>query len=216
MYVFFLSVACVSISKFLIIFFYLLWFRAAHTMVEAAGEAHADEEIDGEEKPDASRAVYNVTFPAPKEPHASDGTVLKAPGSYTQQQLLHAMLDAVQKTQGPRLTPLRLKLMADFREKHANGFTHDHLAVLAEHPFRFGPLKKVSRHCLVMLSNYLGGASSHMFSCTSGVHMAATETNSVRFCRESGPASNGISFPAAAKHNKNMRVKFDLIVGLSQ
>ena len=107
--------------------------------------------MDGEEKPDASRAVCNVTFPAPKEPRAADGTVLKTPGSYTQKQLILAMLDAVQKTQGPRLSALRLKLMADFREKHTNGLIHDHLAVLAEHPFRFGPLKKVSRDCLVML-----------------------------------------------------------------
>jgi hypothetical protein len=126
-------------------------------MLESPAEPHEEEEVDGEEKADASRAVYNVTLPAPKTARAADGTVLKAPRSYTQKQLVQAMLDAVQKTQGPRLAPLRLKLMADFREKHANGMIHDHLAVLAEHAFRFGPLKKV------LLRDY--GLATH-WSCT--------------------------------------------------
>ena len=127
-------------------------------MLEAPAEPHQDdEEADGEEKPDASRAVYNVTFSHPKFPNAACGRALKPPGSYSQKELIGAMLDAVQKTQGPRLAALRLKLMADFREKHADGNVHDHLAVLGERCFRFSPLKKV------LLQDY--GLATH-WSCT--------------------------------------------------
>ena len=77
-------------------------------MVEAPAEPHQDEEADGEEKPDASRSVYNVTFAHPKLARAACGRALKPPGSYTQKQLIAAMLDAVQKTQGPRLSALAL------------------------------------------------------------------------------------------------------------
>ena len=101
-----------------------------------------DIEDIGEENAKKVRQVYLVTFPHPKKQKAENGIALKAPSSYTKQQLIDAMLDVVTKTQGPRLAPLRLLLMAIFREQHAMGDLHDHLAVLAATCFRFGPLKR--------------------------------------------------------------------------
>jgi len=111
-------------------------------LVEAEVEPHQEEEDLGEERPDASKSVYNVTFPAPKAARTKDGTPLRAPKSYTQKQMIQAMLTCVEETQGPRLAPLRLRLMADYREKHKDGEVHDHLALLAERCFRFNPVKK--------------------------------------------------------------------------
>ena len=101
-----------------------------------------DIEDIGEENPTKSRQVYLVTFPHPKKQKAENGIVLKAPSSYTKQQLIDAMLDVVSKTQGPRLAPLRLLLMAISTEQHAMGDLHDHLAALAATCFRYGPLKR--------------------------------------------------------------------------
>ena len=126
-------------------------------LVESAAHPHQDEEDDlGEEKPDVSKSCWIVTMPYPTSTRAGDGTRLKAPDEYTAKQIIEAMLDVCEKTQGPRLAPLRLLLMCDFREKHKNGKPHDHLAVKADRCFRFAPLKKR------LLQDY--GLASH-WSC---------------------------------------------------
>ena len=146
----------------------MLWFKhqsstlanfLLHRMALPPQPQNADDENDalGEEKPDSAKSMYFVTFSHPKSERAADGTRLRSPSSYTQKQVIEAMLDAVAKTQGPRLATLRLKLMADFREKHQDGHAHDHVAVLAEKCFRFAPLKKV------LLRDY--GLASH-WSCS--------------------------------------------------
>ena len=117
----------------------------------------AEEESIGEEEETASKRVYLVTFSHPKAATAKDGAALRAPSSYTRKQIAEAMLDAVEKTNGSRLTPLRLQLMCVFREKHGSGALRDHLGLLAARAFRFRPLK------LVLLRDY--GLASH-WSCT--------------------------------------------------
>lgn len=80
----------------------------------------------GEENDKAARTIYLVTLPHPKTSCAQDGTVLKAPSSYTRKQIIQAFLAAMQSTQAGRNTPLRLLLMCVFREKHAKGWTISH------------------------------------------------------------------------------------------
>ena len=123
-------------------------------LVEAEATPHEEDEDMGEERADASKSAYNVTFPAPKTARAKDGTPLRAPKSYTQKQIIEAMLSCVEDTQGPRLTALRLKLMCDFREKHKDGEDHDHLAMLADRCFRFNPLKKCLLHKFGLASHW--------------------------------------------------------------
>ena len=65
----------------------------------------------GEELANKSKQVNLTTFPHPVEETAQDGTRLKAPSSYSKRQILEAIVDVVEKTQGPRLAPLRLELM---------------------------------------------------------------------------------------------------------
>ena len=116
----------------------------------------------GEELANKSKQVYLTTFPHPVEETAQDGTRLKAPSSYSKRQILEAIVDVVEKTQGPRLAPLRLELMCLFREKHQGGDLHDHVALLADRCFRFLPLKRQ------LLRDY--GLASH-WSCThNGYH----------------------------------------------
>jgi hypothetical protein len=136
-------------------------------LVEAGATPHEESEDIGEEKADASKSLYNVTFPAPKTERAKDGTLLRAPKSYTQKQMIEAMLSCVEETQGPRLAPLRLKLMCDFREKHKDGEEHDHLAVLAHRCFRFGPLKKCLLHKFGLASHWACHHDTYA-SCSTG------------------------------------------------
>ena len=108
----------------------------------------------GEEDLKASNSMYLVTFSHPKQARAKDGTPLKAPSEYTRREILDAMVHAVESTQGPRLAPLRLLLMACFREKHGNGKEHDHVPVLAQHCFRFNPIKQFLLHHFGLASHW--------------------------------------------------------------
>ena len=116
-----------------------------------------DEEDIGKEDNKASKKVYLVTFPHPKKDKAANGMKLKPPSSYTKREITAAMLDAVEKTQGPRLTPQRLLMMSVFRERHRDGPFHFHAPVMAQRQFRFQPLKDV------LLRDY--GLASH-WSCS--------------------------------------------------
>jgi len=99
-----------------------------------------------------SKRVYLVTLPCPRH-----GWNLRSPGSYTREDISNAILDAVSETQGNRVTPLSVLRMCVFRERHADGGEHDHIALLADRCFRWAPLKRV------LFSKY--GLASH-WSCS--------------------------------------------------
>ena len=98
-------------------------------------EAQEEEDI-GEENDKASKSAYLITFSHPKLATTRDGIELKAPSTYSRRQILEAIIDCIEKTQGARLQRLNLKLMCCFREKHAGGDLHDHVAILADRGFR--------------------------------------------------------------------------------
>ena len=77
-----------------------------------------------------------ITFLYSQIDKSDTGVTLKAPSSYTKQQMVEAMLDAAGQTQGPRATPLRFLRLAIFREKHLHGEWRDHVAMLASLCFR--------------------------------------------------------------------------------
>jgi hypothetical protein len=122
----------------------------------------ADGEDLGQEKPLHPKKVYLVTFSHPKESFAADGTALKAPGAYSREEVGKALLDAVEKTQGPRQTPLIVQQLSVFREKHGHGAVHYHVPLLAVRTFRFQPLKDI------LLHDY--GLASHWSCSHDGYH----------------------------------------------
>ena len=130
---------------------------AGGEQAQGTGNVEQQGEDIGVENFQAARKTYLVTFPHPKQDAAANGMKLKAPSSYTKRQITEAMLDAVEKTQGPRLAPLRLLRSSVFRERHEGGDPHDHMAMLGSKCFRFQPLK------LVLLKDY--GLASH-WSCS--------------------------------------------------
>ena len=132
---------------------------------------------DGE----ALSAVYLITFAAvleetaqnattpffvisahPQRDRSDTGVTLKAPSSYTKQQMVEAMLDAVGQTQGSRATPLRLLRLAVFREKHSHGEWHDHVAMLASWCFRFLPLKRCAVQEIWLWRSWQEAANAHL------------------------------------------------------
>ena len=98
-----------------------------------------DEAGVGDEVPDKVKKVYLVTFPHPR------AAGLRAPGSMARAEVWAALEQAVASTNAQRATPLQLKQGAVFREKHGNGQLHDHVCVLADRTFRFGPVKTALR-----------------------------------------------------------------------
>jgi len=123
----------------------------------AAPHGDSEEEQLGDERIGASKSVYLVTFPHPRQSHAQDGTPLRAPGGYTKQEILSALVASVRHTDQARCSPLPALLMVLFREKHADEHVHDHVAIKAGRCFRFVPIKSQ------LLRVY--GLASH-WSCT--------------------------------------------------
>ncbi len=68
--------------------------------------------------------------------------MLRAPSSYTQEEILQAVLRSVEATDTNRLSPLPMVLMANFREKHTDGNPHDHVPAKAGRNYRFLPVKQ--------------------------------------------------------------------------
>lgn len=62
-----------------------------------------------DERGDAAKSVYLVTFPHPKQSHSQDGVELKPPSTYTRQQILENIRTAVSRTIGDKYKPARLK-----------------------------------------------------------------------------------------------------------
>lgn len=118
---------------------------------EPALENAADHDDLGPEDAGKTKMVYLVTFSHPRDPD------LKAPGDFTRQEILDAILKAVEDTQGSRLTPLRMKYITVFQERHGNGEVHYHVGVRAERGFRFNTVKQR------LLMNH--GLASH-WSCS--------------------------------------------------
>ena len=127
------------------------------SLVQIPAQPHQDGEDLGEETKDASKSVYLVTFPHPKQEKNKNGITLKAPSSYTRKQIAQALLRCVELTQGLHLTPLLLLKICIFREKHSNDDLHDHGSLLGSKCFRFNPMKQA------LLREY--GLASH-WSCT--------------------------------------------------
>ena len=116
----------------------------------------------GVEDPKTAKACYLVTLPHPKMSYSQDGIALKAPSSYTKQEIVQAFLAAMNATNSGRLQDLNFSLLCDFREKHANGEFHDHMATKAQRSFRFMPLKRY------LLMNY--GLATHWSCSHEGYH----------------------------------------------
>jgi hypothetical protein len=74
-----------------------------------------------EEPTTAFKRVYLVTFPHPQQERASDGSVLKAPGQFTREEMRHMFLRAVDATSSTRAEPLLMKYVGVFLERHADG-----------------------------------------------------------------------------------------------
>ena len=104
--------------------------------------AHPDLVDVGEEDCGTSKSVYLVTFPHPRVERSMDGTVLRAPGSLTREELRDLFLQTLAALQASRLRPLIFKRMAIFQEKHGSGNVHYHVALLADRCFRFLPFKR--------------------------------------------------------------------------
>jgi hypothetical protein len=107
----------------------------------------------GEEDSGKAKSVYLVTLSDPKETHSKDGHPLKPPGQFSREQIRDAVLAVVAKTDANRLSPLHIRLLAIYREKHADGAWHYHVALLAERNFRFVLCKRA------LLEGY--GLASH-------------------------------------------------------
>ena len=105
--------------------------------------AHPDLVDVGEEDCGTSKSVYLVTLPHPRVDRSIDGTVLRAPGSISREELRDFFLQALAALQAARARPLIFKRMAIFQEKHGSGNVHYHVAVLADRCFRFLPFKRM-------------------------------------------------------------------------
>lgn len=117
----------------------------------------------------ATRVAYLITFACPS-PETVQQKKLKKPGEFSRYAILHAVLDAVAKTNAPRseawsvgrrqarTTPLLLKFVVVFQERHGDGEIHYHVGVLAEENrcFRFGPIKEILREDYRLESNWSG------------------------------------------------------------
>ena len=121
---------------------------AANAAPLAAAADAGDEAGFGEEAPDKVKKVYLVTFPHP----TADG--LRAPGSMARSEVWAALERAVETTNAARATPLQLVQGAVFREKHGHGEVHDHVCVLADRTFRFGPVKTALREGSQLASHW--------------------------------------------------------------
>ena len=96
-----------------------------------------------EEEGRARKQAYLVTLP---HPHVSAKFGLQAPGRYSRQQILRAMLDALAHpvyddadiaNQSRAVSGVVPKRMCVFQELHKTGEVHYHIAVSAENSFRF-------------------------------------------------------------------------------
>ena len=116
----------------------------------------------GAERPDFQKRVYLVTLPHPQQQAASNGRALVAPGSKTRAEVLAALQAACQAAWAGRAAPLQLQRAAVFQERHCGGATHYHVALLANRPFRFAPVKEA----LLAAS----GLASHWSSTHDGYH----------------------------------------------
>ena len=67
----------------------------AKSIMEQSAAPQAEAEDADEEVVDAVKAVYLVTLAHPKESNAQDGTLLRAPGSYTKPEILEAILESI-------------------------------------------------------------------------------------------------------------------------
>lgn len=132
-----------------------------------------------DEKSDAKRHVYLVTFPHPKATHSSCGVLLVSPESKTKEEMGKCLWDAC-------LSPIHaharyasnyveVKQMGIWREFHSEALggtthTHDHAPLLGSctHGFRFEPVKRA------LLQRY--GLASH-WSCSHSGYWSA-----VRYC----------------------------------
>ena len=120
-----------------------------------------------EEDSSARKKIYLLTFPHPVAATSQDGVVLKTPGSFTKQQLLHAILDSCSKpdyqnAKAAGTDQVSLEKATVFSELHAPsgsqvGQVHFHVAVSAASKFYFLPIKR----SLLQLH----GLASH-WSCT--------------------------------------------------
>ena len=112
----------------------------------------------GDEDGRKVKRVYLVTFSHPTLPG------LRSPGEFAREGIRDVVLQAVEGTQGPRCTPLRLQYLAVFQEKHGNGEVHYHVALLADRSFRFNALKQ---HLLAhsSLATHWSTSHDHYASC---------------------------------------------------
>ena len=132
-----------------------------------------------EEDSSARKKIYLLTFPHPVAATSQDGVVLKTPGSFTKQQLLHAILDSCSKpdyknAKAAGTDQVSLEKATVFSELHAPsgsqvGQVHFHVAVSAAIKFRFLPIKR----SLLQLH----GLASH-WSCTHDGYWSAVRNNS--------------------------------------
>jgi hypothetical protein len=88
-----------------------------------------------------------------KELQSAGGIVLRKPAEFTREQIRDAILDVFKVTDQGRCTPLTVKFLVVFRERHGDLEIHFHVGVLAERNFRFNVLKKA------LLEKY--GLASH-------------------------------------------------------
>ena len=113
-------------------------------VVQDACDRKAAEDVDdlGEEDACNAKKVYLVTLPHPRQATSQDGHALKKPEAYSREEIVEAFLAAVDATNGPRYSPLIITQMAVFRESHADGHIHYHIAVLGSRQFRYLPVKR--------------------------------------------------------------------------
>ena len=125
---------------------------------------HTHEESFGEEKKVCAKEAYLATFPHPQEEDACNGPRLRAPGEFSREEIRDVILEAIKKTNAQKYAPLVLLKMVIFREHHAGGEVHYHVALVADRAFRFGPLKKYIRSVAQLASHW---STSHemYYSC---------------------------------------------------
>ena len=97
--------------------------------------------------------VYNTTLPHTRQGTAEDGTPMRPPGESSRWDVLNAFLVAIRECNASKRCPVKLLMVVVFREHHADGEVHYHVASLADRQYRFGPIKKA------LLHNY--GSATH-------------------------------------------------------
>lgn len=104
--------------------------------------AHSCTEDLGPQDDRALRRTHNTTFSHPVQPRAADGTVLRPPGTFSREEIKNAFLSAIHDTNAAKQTPVVILLLVVFREHHAGGEVHYHVASSANRQYRFGPPKR--------------------------------------------------------------------------